>query len=194
VDLNQNEDTYVTFLVRENTAPLSATQLASSNRTLSLEFLNSTGAVQFDFALRGLQQQFAIDSVADATGQDVAAAGFSPNATWLFVAKISGNGIGANKLQASLFSTGAVVGNFSDPDFSWMLTAFGSGGYNPSITDLQFTSRSEANYTVSNVWIGSGSAFSLPSVPEPGTAMLCGVAATMLKMRRWPRFVRHGRR
>jgi hypothetical protein len=83
-----------------------------------------------------------------------------------------------------------VVGNFSDPNFSWMLTALGSGGYNPSITDLQFTSRAEANYTVSNVWIGSGLAFSLPFVPEPGTGLLCGVAAMMLGMRRWPRFVR----
>jgi hypothetical protein len=190
VDLNQSQDTYVTFLVRENTGPLSATQLASSNRTLSLEFLNSTGAVQFDFALRGQQQQFAIDSIADATGQDVAAGGFTSNATYLFVGKISGNGSGANKLQASLFPTGAVVGNFSDPNFAWMLTAFGSGGYNPSITDLQFTSRAEANYTVSNVWIGSGSAFSLPNIPEPGLGVLCGVAAMGLKLRRWPRVQR----
>src|SRR5205085_1282759 len=84
VDLNQNQDTYVTFLVRENTSPLSATQLASSNRTLALEFLSNTGAVQFDFALRGQQQQFAIDSVADTAGQDVAASGFTSNATYLF--------------------------------------------------------------------------------------------------------------
>jgi hypothetical protein len=190
VDLNQNQDTYVTFLVRENTGPLSATQLASSNRILSLEFVNSTGVVQFDFALRGQQQQFAIDSVADAAGQDVAAAGFSANATYLFIGKISGNGSGVNKLQASLFPTGSVVGNFSDPKFAWMLTALGSGGYNPSITDLQFTSRAEANYTVSNVWIGSGSAFSLASIPEPGPGVLCGVAATALKLRRWPRLMR----
>jgi len=30
-----------------------------------------------------------------------------------------------------------------------------NAGYNPVITDLQFTSRSDANYTVSNVWIGT---------------------------------------
>jgi hypothetical protein len=189
VDLSQNQDTYVTFLVRENTAPLSAAQLASSNRTLSLEFLNSTGAVQFDFALRGQQQQFAIDSVADTAGQDVSAGGFTSNTTYLFVGKISGNGSGANKLQASLFPTGSAVGNFSDPNFQWMLTALGSGTYNPTISDLQFTSRSEANYTVSNVWIGSGSAFSLPNVPEPATGVLCGMAALALKMRRRPRLV-----
>jgi hypothetical protein len=173
---------------------LSAAQLASSNRTLSLEFLNSTGAVQFDFALRGQQQQFAIDSIADATGQDVAGGGFTSNATYLLVGKISGNGSGANKLQASLFPTGSVVGNFSDPSFAWMLTAFGSGGYNPSITDLQFASRADGNFTVSNVWIGSASALSLPAVPEPGTGMLCGIVAVALMARRWRRCVMHGAR
>ena len=57
VDLGQNNDTYVTFLVRENTATLSATQLASSNRTLTLNFQDSNGANDFDFTIRGLQQQ-----------------------------------------------------------------------------------------------------------------------------------------
>jgi hypothetical protein len=170
---------------------LSAAQLASTNRTLTLEFLNSSGAVQFDFALRGQQQQFAIDSIADTAGQDVAAGGFSANSTYLFVGKISGNGSGANKLQASLFPTGSAVGNFSDPNFSWMLTALGSGGYNPSITDLQFTSRSEANFTVSNVWVGSGPSFSLPFVPEPGAGAMCGVALAMLNLRRRPRRCGH---
>src|SRR5262249_2374411 len=47
IDLGQNQDTYVKFLVRENTGPLTASQLASSNRTLSLDFLNSAGASQF---------------------------------------------------------------------------------------------------------------------------------------------------
>lgn len=155
IDLSQNQDTYVTFLVRENTGTLSASQLASSNRTLSLDFLNSSGATQFDFALRGLQQQFAIDSVADTTGQDVSAGGFSANNTYLFVGKISGNGSSANKMQASLFASGAVVANFTDPSFQWALTALGSGSYNPTITDLQFTSQAVSNFTVSNVWIGN---------------------------------------
>jgi hypothetical protein len=194
VDLSQNQDTYVTFLVRENTAPLSATQLASTNRTLSLEFLNSTGVVQFDFALHGQQQQFAIDSVADATGQDATAGGFSSNATYLFIGKISGNGSGANRLQASIFPTGAVVGNFSDPNFGWMLTANGSAGYNPTITDLQFTSRADGNFTVSNVWIGSASALSLPAVPEPGTGALCGMVAVALALSRGRRLLRHAGR
>ena len=55
IDLGQNADTYFTFLVRENTSSLSASQLASSNRTLSLDFLNSSGGTEFDFVLRGLQ-------------------------------------------------------------------------------------------------------------------------------------------
>jgi hypothetical protein len=122
-DLSTNFDTgtsidrYVTFLVRENTAGLSATQLASSNRKLTLDFLDSTGATQFDFALLGLQQQFAIDSVADTIGQDVARSGFSANTTYLFVGKISGNGRNANTMQASLFPTGSAVANFTDPMF-----------------------------------------------------------------------------
>jgi hypothetical protein len=194
IDLSQNQETYFTFLVRENTAPLSTTQLASANRTLSLEFLNSAGAVQFDFTLQGKQQQFAIDSIADTAGQDVARSGFSSNATYLFVGKISGNGSGPNKLQASLFPTGAVVGNFSAPGFAWMLTANGSGGYNPTITDLQFTGRADGNFTVSNVWIGSAAALSLPAIPEPGTGILCGMAAAALGLRRWPRHVRRRNR
>ena len=158
----------MTFLVRENTAPLTASQLASSNRLLSLNFLSSTGATQFGFGLGGLQQQFTVDSVADANGQDVAAGGFSANNTFLFVGKISGNGTGANKMQASLFPTGSVVGDFSDPDFQWMLTALGSDGYNPLITDLQFTSRWEANYTVSNVWVGDAASILPPTLSSQG--------------------------
>ena len=168
IDLGQNQDTYVTFLVRENTAPLSATQLASNNRTLSLDFLNSAGATQFDFAFRGLQQQFAIDSVADAAGQDVSAGGFSANNTYLFVGKISGNGSGANTMQASLFASGAVVANITDANFQWMLTAQASPGFNPEITDLQFTSQSVANYTVSNVWIGNAAAMLPPTLTSQG--------------------------
>ncbi len=118
--------------------------------------------------MRGLQQQFAIDSVADTTGQDVSAGGFSANNTYLFVGKISGNGSGANTMQASLFPTGAVVANFTDPSFQWMLTAQGSAGYNPVITDLQFTSRAEANYTVSNVWIGNAATILPPTLTSQG--------------------------
>jgi GH18 family chitinase len=168
IDLSQNQDTYVTFLVRENTSPLSPAQLASSNRTLSLDFLDSTGATQFDFALHGLQQQFAIDSVADAMGQDVSASGFAANSTYLFVGKISGNGAGANTIYASLFASGAVVANFTDPNFQWMLSALGSATYNPVITDLQFTSRAEANYTVSNVWIGNAATILPPTLTSQG--------------------------
>ena len=168
IDLGQEQDTYVTFLVRENTGALSATQLASSNRTLSLDFLNSAGASQFDFALRGLQQQFKIDSVADGGGQDVATSGFSPNTTYMFVGKISGNGTGANTMYASLFPTGSVVANFTDPNFQWMLSALSSPGFNPIITDLQFTMESVANYTVSNVWIGNAAAMLPPTLTSQG--------------------------
>jgi hypothetical protein len=167
-DTSTSTDRYVTFLVRENTAGLSATQLASSNRTLTLDFLNSTGATQFDFAIRGLQQQFAIDSVADTTGQDVSMSGFAPNTTYLFVGKISGNGRNANKMQASLFPTGAVVANFTDPMFSWMLTASSSSTFNPVITDLQFTSQTDSSFTVSNVWIGDALAMLPPTSTSLG--------------------------
>ena len=168
IDLNQDQDTYVTFLVRENTGPLSAAQLASSNRTLSLDFLNTSGTTQFDFAFRGLQQQFAIDSVADTTGQDVAASGFSANTTYLFVGKISGNGEGANTIEASLFVNGAVVANFTDPNFQWMLSAQGSPNYNPTIAALQFTSSSAANFTVSNIWVGNAAAVVPPTLTSQG--------------------------
>ena len=154
IDLGQDQDAYVTFLVRENASALTAGQLAANNRTLSLDFLNASGGAQFNFALNGLQQQFAIDSVADAAGQDVAAGGFAANTTFLFIAKISGNGADANTMQASLFPTGAVVANFTDPNFQWMLTAQGSAGFNPVIADLRFTSLAGANFTVSNVWVG----------------------------------------
>jgi hypothetical protein len=178
IDLSQNQDTYFKFLVRENTAPLSATQLASSNRTLSLDFLNAAGASQFDFALRGLQQQLAIDSVADAAGQDASAGGFSANSTFLFVGKISGNGTGANTLQASLFSTGALVANFTDPSFQWMLTANGSLGFDPIISAVQFTTRAESNFTVSNLWIGSATALLPPNRTSQGDFNQDGVVNT----------------
>ncbi|HEX3599568.1 MAG TPA: glycosyl hydrolase family 18 protein [Lacipirellulaceae bacterium] len=157
-DLGQATDTYVTFLVRENTATLSAAQLASANRTLSLDFLDSNGGRQFDFAISGSQQKLAIDSLVDAAGQDTSTSGFTSNNTYLFVAKIAGNGAGANLMQASLFPTGSMVANFTDPSFQWMITAQGSAAYNPLISGIQFTSNQDANFTVSNVWIGNAAA------------------------------------
>ena len=65
-------------------------------------------------------------------------------------------------------SNGSVVANFTDPGFAWMLTAQGSAGYNPMITDLQFTSRAEANYTISNVWIGDAAAILPPTLTSQG--------------------------
>jgi hypothetical protein len=178
IDLSQSQDTYFKFLVRENTAPLSATQLASSNRTLSLDFLNAAGASQFDFALRGLQQQLAIDSVADAAGQDVSAGGLSANGTFLFIGKISGNGTGANTLQASLFPTGALVANFTDPSFQWMVTANGSLGFDPIISTLQFTTRAESNFTVSNIWVGDAATLLPPNRTSQGDFNQDGVVNT----------------
>jgi hypothetical protein len=168
IDLGQDSDTYVTFLVRENTSALSAAQLASSNRTLTLDFLSASGASQFDFSFHGLQQQFGIDSVADTTGQDLSASGFSSDNTYLFVGKISGNGAAAHTLQASLFANGAVVADFTNPDFQWMLTATGGAGFNPLITTLQFATNSAANYTVSNVWVGDATAMLPPTLTTQG--------------------------
>ncbi len=66
--------------------------------------------------------------------------------------------------DASLFASGATIGNFADPSFPWMLTAQGSAGYDPVITQLQFRSLYEASYTVRNVWIGTAAEFfTLPS-------------------------------
>jgi hypothetical protein len=159
LDLGQDQETYLTFLVRQNTAGLLPSQVSSPNRTLSLEMLDAAGLNQFDFGLFGQQTDFGIRSQADAAGQDVTAEGFAADATHLFVAKISGNGAGANTMQASLFGPGSAVGNFTDPQFAWMLTAQSSEGFNPVVTGLQFTSQSEGAFTVSNVWAGGASDF-----------------------------------
>lgn len=159
IDTSADGDTYVTFLVRQNTAGLLASQLASNNRTLSLEFLDSEGTNQFDFSFRGSQQQFAIQNHVDTGGDDVAAPGFAPITTYLFVGKISSNGAEANTIQAALFANGANVGNFADASFPWALTANGSNGFNPTITQLQFTSLFEASYTISNLWVGTAADF-----------------------------------
>ena len=168
IDLGQNAETYFTFLVRQNTAPLLASQLASNNRTLSLQFQDAASVVQFDFSLFGKQEQFAIESLVDVTGDDVTAGGFAPNTTYLFVGKLSGNGAGANTMQASLVPSGSVVGNFTDPSFPWMLTAHGSANFNPVLTQIQLMSLYEANYTVSNVWIGAAAAFFAPTATSLG--------------------------
>jgi hypothetical protein len=155
INLAGNEVTYLTFLVRQDTAGLTVAQLASLNRTLTLELQTAAGQTAYDFAFFGQQTDFGIHSQADAAGQDVTADGFAANETFLFVGKISGNGVDANTLQASLFAAGSTVGNFTDPDFQWMLSADGGTGYNPLITQLEFTSLFEANYTVSSVMVGS---------------------------------------
>jgi GH18 family chitinase len=159
IDLAAEGDTYITFVVRQNTAPLTAAQLASPNRTLSLELLNSANVVQYDFSFHGQQTDFSIRSQADAAGDDVTADGFAADATYLFVGKISGNGSAANTLQASLFANGSEVGNFTDPQFQWMLTANGGPGFDPAIMQLQFKSIADGNFSVSNLWVGEESAF-----------------------------------
>lgn len=168
IDLGQNEETYFTFLVRENAGSLTAAQLSSSNRKLTLDFLDAGGTKQFDFAIRGLQQQLAIESVADAGGESASGGGFSSNVAFLVVGKLSGNGAGANTLQASLFPSGSLVANFTDPAFQWMLSAQSSAAYNPVITNLQFTSTADSNFTISNVWVGSAAAILPPTLTSQG--------------------------
>ncbi len=123
---------------------------------------------QFDFSLHGLEHQLSIDSVADTLGQDASANGFSSNAVYLFVGKISGNGTAANTLQASLFASGSVVADFTEPNFQWMLTAQSGATFNPIITDVQFISPDEANYTISNIWIGSAAMMLPPTLTSLG--------------------------
>ncbi len=159
IDLAADGETYVTFLVRQNSAGLLASQLSASNRTLSLELLDEAGVSQYDFSFHGQQTDFSIRSQADAAGDDVQTDGFAADAAYLFVGKISGNGDGANTLQASLFANGANVANFADPQFQWMLTAEGGAEFNPLITDLQFKSLFEGSFTVSNLWVGDESDF-----------------------------------
>jgi len=166
IDLGQHNETFITFLVRQNSAPLLASQVASPNRVLALEMLDAAGVNLFDIALLGQQTDFSIRSQADAAGDDVTSDGFAVNLTYLFIGKISGNGAAANTIQATMIPSGQMIPNFSSPAFDWMLTAQSSAGFNPVITQLQFTSQFEANYTVSNVWIGPESQFFAP--PAPG--------------------------
>ena len=62
IDLAADVETFITFLVRQNTAGLSASQLNSTNRTLSLELLNANGVSQYDFSFHGQQTDFSIRS------------------------------------------------------------------------------------------------------------------------------------
>jgi len=173
IDLGQQQETFITFLVRQNTAPLLASQISSPSRTLSLELLDAAGQSQYDFSFHGQQTDFGIRSQADTAGEDVAADGLAADANYLFVGKISGNGAGANTLEASLFAGGSTVGSFTDPSFPWMLTAHGGAEFNPVITHVQLASLYEANYSVSNLWIGSAEDFFDP--PAPGDFNADGV-------------------
>jgi hypothetical protein len=180
IDLGSGPDVFFTLVVRENASLLSPSQLASSNRTLSLQLLNSLGVNQYDITLSGLDHVLAIQSQADATGQDVSGGTFGSDTTYLLVGKIAGNGTGANTLQASLFPSGAVVGDFSAPSFAWMLTAVGGAGYNPVITQMQLMSLAEGNFTVSNLWIGNAATM----IPEPGSVSLILLGILALSSRR----------
>ena len=159
IDLGQEQETFVTFVVRQNTAPLSGSQFASLDRVLALELVDGAGQSQYDFAFFGKQTDWGIRSQADAAGQDATADGFGANVPYLFVGKIAGNGAEATTLAATMYPSGATVPNFSDPLTSWTLTAEGGAGVNPVITHLAFTSLFEGNFTVSNVWVGTESEF-----------------------------------
>ena len=113
--------------------------------------------------------------------------GLTSNATYFVVGKLSGNGAGANRMQASLFPNGAFVTDFTLPGFQWMLTALGSASYNPLITDIQFVSLLEGNYTVSNVWIGDAN-----TVPEPASAALFLLSVLPILSARRPRTQNRG--
>ena len=115
IDLGQNRTTYFTMLVQENTGPLLASQLASNDRDLSLQFLDASGTNQFDFSLSGLSGELAINSQADAGGDDVTMLGFSSDVTFLMIGKLTGSATGANKLQLSLFPSGIVGARLHRP-------------------------------------------------------------------------------
>lgn len=179
IDLGQNTEAYFSFLVRENTGTLTTTQLASGNRTLSIQFLSGFGFNQFELALRGLQGDLSLLSNVDTTGEDKTMTGFTSNATFLIVGKLAGNGANANTMSVSLFPTGSSVPDFTLPTFQWMLTAQGSAGYNPIINGIQISSLFEANYTLSNLWIGGASV-----IPEPASISLLAIGAIALTRKR----------
>lgn len=160
IHLGQNVERYFTFLVKQDTGPLLASQLASDERDLFLQFLDASGTNQFDVSLSGLSEQVGINSRADTGGDDVSMTGFLPDLTYLLVGKISGNAGAANRLELSFFPEGSSVADFTDETFSWMLTADSSLGFDPVITNLRLQSLYEANYTVSNIRIGAANYFS----------------------------------
>ncbi len=164
IDLATSDERYFTFLVRANTAPLLSQHQTSPDRELSLQFLDAAGENQFDIALNGLQQSLSIRSQADLSGDDVTSTGFAADSTYLVVGRIAGSGPGANLIQASLFPSGSNIGNYAGDDFNWMITAESGEAFNPTITSLQIQTLYEANYTVSNVWLGTATElFALPS-------------------------------
>ncbi|WP_425397017.1 glycosyl hydrolase family 18 protein [Aeoliella sp.] len=164
IDLNTEDERYFTMLVRQNTDPLLSAHETSLDRQLALQFLDSAGDNQFDVALHGLQETVSIRSQADTAGDDVSTTGFAPDATFMLVGRVQGNGSGANTISVSLLAEGANIGNFAADSFVWDLTANGSGGFNPVITDLGLQSLYEGHFTVSNVWVGTAAElFALPS-------------------------------
>ncbi len=159
IDLGQNTESYFTFLVKQNTGPLLPSQLASDQRNLFLQFLDASGTNQFDVSLSGMSGQVGINSRADTGGEDVSTTGFLPDITYLLVGKITGSAVDVNTLELSFFPEGDSVADFTDPSFSWMLTAHSSLGFDPAIAKLRFVSLYEANYSVSNIQIGSADLF-----------------------------------
>jgi hypothetical protein len=65
------------------------------------------------------------------------------------------------------------VGNFTDPEFAWQIAAHGGIDFNSVITHLRLTSTYQANYTVSNLWIGGAEEFF--GVPAAGDFNADGV-------------------
>lgn len=159
IDLGQDTETYFTMLLRENTAPLLSSQLASSGRKLALQFLDDLGAPALEYAVEGSSGEFSIQNIADPAGDDVSATEFASDETFLLIGKLSGNSGGAYTLEASLMSSSDHVADFTQASFPWSLTAQGSSGFHPTISDLRIESLFQTNFTVSNLQIGSAGDF-----------------------------------
>ena len=156
IDLGQNQDTYVTFLVRENTAPLSAAQLASNNRTLSLNFLSSNGASSIRLrdpraATTNLDRQRPRSSRA------------RRGRGWFYVELyLPGSRQNLWERKRGKHDAGLDLCPRGDrrrisptPAFRGCSRLQSSAGFNPVITQLQFASPAVANFTVSNLCVGS---------------------------------------
>ena len=129
----------------QNTAPLSPSQLASPNRTLSLEFLDSAGVNQFDFAFRGQQQQFAHREPGRCGGPGCDRRRLCRERDVPVRRQDRRQRRGApTRMQASLFASGANVGNFTSPTFPGCSRPRAAPASIRSITQLQFTSLYEA--------------------------------------------------